>query len=254
MLNKVVSRVLTNEQVDEIIVVDNYSHDDSMKMLQDDAIIKKIYRQKNHGFASSCNLGFNHINSEFILFLNPDCFIEKHTIKALIETFQSDPSAAIVGCMINNPDNTEQRAARRRLPTFWRAVKTFTKLEKLAHCCHCFSGVNLSHMPLGKNISKVQAVSGALIMMKSSVFREIKGFDEKFPLHFEDLDLFKRTRDAGYDILFNPTITAIHYQGTSSQSNPEVSKFKKIGMERYFKKHCTYLSYQIIRILNKLRR
>jgi len=253
MLKEVVIKVLANEQVKEVTIIDNCSHDDSMKLLQNDPKIKKIYRQENHGFASSCNYGFKNICSDYVLFLNPDCFISQYTIKALLETFQPYSSAAIVGCMINNPDNTEQRAARRRLPTFWRAIKTFTKLEKLATWCHCFAGVNLSHLPLKKEAIKVQAISGALIMMRSDVFRKISGFDEKFPLHFEDLDLFKRTRNAGYDIIFNPSITAIHHQGTSSQSNPKVRDLKKIGMERYFYKHCSTLSYLLIKALNKLR-
>lgn len=254
MLSKVVTRVLINKQVKEVVIVDNSSDDDSMSLLQNDPKIKKIYRKKNHGFASSCNHGFKSVFSEYVLFLNPDCFIDEYTIKALLGTFQHYSSAAIVGCVIRNPDQTEQKATRRRLPTFWRAFKTYCKLEKLANLHHSFAGVNLSHLPLNKKAIKVQAISGALIMIKSDVFRKISGFDENFPLHFEDLDLFKRTKDAGYDIILNPEITVIHHQGTSSKSNPKVRDLKKIGLERYFYKHCSYLSYLLIITLNKLRR
>ena len=86
--------------------------------------------------------------------------------------------------------------------------------------------------------------------MKTKEFKAINGFDENYPLHFEDLDLFKRTLDSGFNILFNPNVSVVHYQGTSSQSNPKVTKLKQIGRQRYFKKHLSYLSYLLVKLLS----
>ena len=246
--------VLKNLKVKEIIVVDNASQDNSMDLLVDDKRLTKHYRKENHGFASSCNYGSQYVGSEYILFLNPDCIIKDNTISTLIGDLEEDSNAAIVGCMVNNPDGNEQRAARRRLPTLLRAIKTFTKIEKLAKWCHCFAGVNLNHAPLKKNTYEVETVSGALILVRASVFKELKGFDENFPLHFEDLDLFKRTKDRGYKTLLNTSVSVIHHQGTSSQSNPKVEQYKKKGLERYFQKHCSVFAYKMVKSLNKIRR
>ncbi|MBL4661427.1 MAG: glycosyltransferase family 2 protein [Alcanivoracaceae bacterium] len=246
--------VLKNPKVKEIIVVDNASQDNSMDLLIDDKRLTKYFRKENHGFASSCNFGSQYVASEYMLFLNPDCIIKENTITTLIEDLEEDSSAAIVSCMINNPDGGEQRAARRRLPTLLRAIKTFTKIEKLAKWFHCFAGVNLNHLPLKKYTYEVEAISGALILMRTSLFKEIKGFDESFPLHFEDLDLFKRTKDHGYKILLNPSVNVVHHQGTSSQSNPKVEQYKRKGLERYFQKHCSVLAYKVVKILNKIRK
>jgi GT2 family glycosyltransferase len=240
------------KSISEIIVIDNASTDNSMQALSSiGKMICKI-REQNFGFASSCNYGAKIAKNDTLVFLNPDCFVEKNTISTLVETLYQKDRTAIVGCLINNPDGTEQRAARRRLPTLWRAIKTYSKLENLAPYCTCFTGVNLSHTPLSQTSYKVEAISGALIMMKSQVFKEINGFDEGYPLHFEDLDLFKRTIDAAYEIQFNPCVRAMHYQGVSSQSNPKVDKLKKQGLQRYFHKHCSYLSYLMIRVLSKI--
>lgn len=249
LLGPVVKAATQNKGVKDIIVVDNYSQDSSMESVSENVKIKKYFRKKNHGFASSCNFGRSKINSEFVLFLNPDCIISEDAIHTLLEKFNSDKDVAIVGCQVNNPDGSEQRASRRRLPTFWRAIKTFSRVEKLARFCHCFAGVNLNHQPMPQSWQSVEAISGAFIFMRAEVFDEIKGFDEKFPMHFEDLDLFKRTQDLDYKIVFNPHVSVVHHQGTSSQSNPKVAKMKKQGLQRYFYKHCSYVSYLIVKLL-----
>ena len=249
LLATVVKAAAQNIAVKDIIIVDNYSQDNSMDSVTESSQIKKYFRKKNHGFASSCNYGRSKTQSEYILFLNPDCLVSEETISALLEKFKTDKDCAMVACRVNNPDGTEQRASRRRLPTFWRAIKTFTGLERLARLCHCFAGVNLNHQAMPKTWQTVEAISGAFILMRTKVFDELAGFDEKFPMHFEDLDLFKRCRDLGYKIAYNPNVSVIHYQGTSSLSNPNVAKMKKQGLQRYFYKHCSKLSYILLKLL-----
>lgn len=252
VLNQVVSMIINSHVVEDVIVVDNCSNDNSMKLLKPHDKLQTYNRSENHGFGKSCNYGAKLSKSELLLFLNPDCFLEERALEQLVEDINSNANTGIVGCMINNPDGSEQRASRRRLPTLLRAIKTFSGFEKLAKYCHCFAGVNLNQQVLNKQLQSVEAISGALILMKKQVYKEINGFDEKFPLHFEDLDLFKRCIDNGNTVLFNPNVIAVHHQGISSQSNPKVAQFKKEGMQRYFRKHCSYLSYLIIKIVNKI--
>ena len=252
LLQQSVSQVLTDDSVSEIIIVDNNSQDESMNLLPKSDKIHVYFRKQNHGFAASCNFAAKKTKSEYLVFLNPDCLLTKNTIKQLVQELQMQPKAAIIGCLVKNPDGSEQRAARRRLPTLMRAIKTYSRIEKLAKFCTCFAGVNLNFAPMPTKTQQVQAISGAFFIMKANIFNEIDGFDEKFPLHFEDLDLFKRTQDAGYQLLFNPNISVIHHQGTSSASNPAVKSLKKQGLLRYFKKHTSPFAYIIVRVLSKL--
>ncbi|MCF6288689.1 MAG: glycosyltransferase family 2 protein [Proteobacteria bacterium] len=251
MLNDVVIAALKNESVAEIAIIDNNSQDNSMELVAEHRLVRKYFRKKNHGFAASCNYGAQQISSTNILFLNPDCLVGKTSIDDLLMVLNNDPNAAIIGCRVNNPNGTEQRACRRRLPTLWRAIKTFTKIEKLAPLCNCFAGVNLNHQPMPTSIQNVEAISGALILITTNTFNQINGFDETFPLHFEDLDLFIRVRNNGNTILFHPQVTVTHHQGLSSQSNPKVAEFKQQGLVRYFHKHRSLFSYLVIRILCK---
>ena len=251
LLSKVVNSVTNSEILVNIIVVDNLSTDGSMDKIESSPSIYKYHRDKNYGFADSCNFGAQFVETPLVLFLNPDCLIQDDTISKLQTGLISNPNAAIIGCMVNNPDGSEQRASRRRLPTFWRTFKTVSKLEKFANLFNVFAGVNLNHQKLPKGITQVEAISGAFILIKTEVFNEIGGFDNSFPLHFEDLDLFKRTLDHGYEILLNPDVKVIHYQGTSSKSNPKVDEFKRRGLKRYFYKHGSKLSQFIINLLLK---
>lgn len=251
-LNQVVSKIINSPKVENVIVVDNNSHDNSMELLQPHHKLHKHMRKHNHGFAISCNYGAKLSNSDYLLFLNPDCYIESKAIETLILDMENTPNSGIIGCMVNNPDGTEQRASRRRLPTLLRAIKTFSGIEKLAKYCDCFAGVNLNHQVVNLQLQQVEAISGALILMKNQVFQQINGFDEKYPLHFEDLDLFIRCSNHGNTILFNPNVKAVHYQGLSSQSNQGVEQLKKVGRQRYFYKHCSYFSYLVIKLVNKI--
>ncbi len=252
ILKCVVENALKNTCVDKIIVVDNASNDNSMSLLVEHARVKKYLRESNYGFASSCNYGAQYVESDYVMFLNPDCLIEVDTTIQLLKHFK-DNAVVMVGCMVKNPDGSEQRAARRRLPTFFRAIKTFSGIEKWAIKSHFFSGVNLNHLPLPKTPCTVEAISGALMMMRMSVFLKLKGFDECYPLHFEDLDLFKRIIDDGHQIVFDPDTSVIHHQGTSSRTNPAVDRMKKKGAELYFHKHCSFFSYLVIKLINKMR-
>lgn len=251
LLSQVIDCVIKAEGVDEIIVVDNNSSDNSMEQLPNSSKIKKHYRKQNHGFGASCNYGATLTQADYMLFLNPDCLIGKNSVSLCLETFKQNRKAGIVGVRVNNPDGSEQRATRRRLPTFWRAMKSYTKIENLANYCNCFAGVNLSHQPMPKTTQKVEAISGAFIMIKADVFNELNGFDEEYPMHFEDLDLFKRTFDNGNEVVFNPNICVIHHQGTSSKTNPEVSQMKKKGLVLYFCKHHTPFIAGIIKNISR---
>jgi len=252
VLNQVVTQIINSQIVEEVIVVDNCSIDNSMQLLQSHDKLLTFNRKKNHGFASSCNFGAKFSNSDYLLFLNPDCFIQEKALIQLLKDLNISKTAGIIGCMVTNPDGSEQRASRRRLPTLMRAIKTFSGIEVLAKYCHCFTGVNLNHQSLKNHTYEVEAVSGALILIKKQVFYEINTFDEDYRLHFEDLDLFKRCLNNGNTILLNPQVKAIHHQGLSSKSNPSVAELKKDGMNRYFYKHCSYFSYLIVKTVNKI--
>jgi GT2 family glycosyltransferase len=83
----------------------------------------------------------------------------------------------------------------------------------------------------------VEAVSGALMLMPVGLFLQLGGFDERFRMHVEDLDLCHRTREAGYEVLVANDITVLHVGGESSRARPYwVERQKHLSLWRYFRK------------------
>jgi N-acetylglucosaminyl-diphospho-decaprenol L-rhamnosyltransferase len=91
--------------------------------------------------------------------------------------------------------------------------------------------------PLPEGPEQVEAVSGALMLLPRIVFEKLKGFDENYFLHCEDLDLCRRARDLGYRVLLAGDIHVLHGKGGSSRHRPVfVSRHKHRGMWRWFRK------------------
>jgi GT2 family glycosyltransferase len=87
------------------------------------------------------------------------------------------------------------------------------------------------------DLQQVEAVSGALMLMPLGLFLQLGGFDEMFRMHVEDLDLCRRTRDAGYEVLVANDITVIHVGGVSSRARPLWVEWQKhTSFWRYFRK------------------
>jgi len=250
VLEKCLEKLFANKETEfNLIVVDNASNDNSLHIAKDLLTNAHVIRnKKNSGFAKACNQAAKCLNSKYIIFLNPDCFVQSNSLEKLITQIKQQKKAGIVGCCVNNMDGSEQRGSRRRLPTFFRIMFTWTKLESMP----LFKGMNLHANHREKGLMAVEAVNGACYIISRQVFEQLQGFDESFPLHFEDLDLFKRVLGADYHIYFDPDITVKHIKGHSSSDQQQIKQWKKTGIIRYFEKHQTKLSASIIKLLCKI--
>jgi hypothetical protein len=223
----------------EIVVVDNASTDGSADFLSNlaasDMSLQVIRNDENCGFSAAINRGVGNSKSEHILLLNPDCLVFPHTIRLLSEALDEDVSAGIVGGLVFNFDGSEQRGCRRREPTLARSLgKVFQRHTSVAES----NQMDMNGEPLPGQQICVDAVSGSFLMIRRTTFADVDGMDEDFFLHFEDLDLCRRVRDADWKVVFVPDISIFHYQGGSSkQSDRRVSWEKHRSMRRYQRKH-----------------
>lgn len=222
----------------EIIVVDNNSTDNSLKKAQEknnqDITIKKL--KKNIGFAKACNVGSKNSNADYLLFLNPDCIVENETVKVLQSILENTTNAGMVGGLLLNPDGTEQIGGRRTIPTPGLAFARAFGLSKLFPSR--FPDFELHKEPLPNKPIKVDAITGACMMVKREDFEAIGGWDEAYFLHCEDLDICMRMRTYGKDILFVPDARVVHQKGACSKTRPIfVEWHKHKGMVRFYKTH-----------------
>ena len=219
----------------DIVVVDNHSHDgshtDLKSQLKRPHRILLVKNGENIGFSRAVNQGVLKLRNRYVVLLNPDCTVFPDSLLMMQQTMILHKKNGIVGATVFNPEGTEQRGCRRNEPTFSRSMVTALGLGKR------FEGVDLTYQHFPSKPIAVDAVSGAAMMVRRAYFDEIGGMDEDFFLHCEDLDICRRMRDYGYNVIFCPGASVIHRQGASATTSTEVERHKHDGMLLYHEKH-----------------
>lgn len=229
-------------QAKQVIVVDNASSDSSLKMLEEhianEPRLQILQTGSNLGFASACNIGIRHCAEPFILFLNPDCILRDASLRHMQQTLEEHPDAGMVGGLLLDPDGVEQGGGRRAVPTPWRSFVRAFGLSKLAsRWPSLFYDFHLHKQPLPNQPIDVEAISGALMLVRRTAMEEVGIWDDAYFLHCEDLDWCMRYRQNGWRILFDAQAPAIHIHGACSVSRPVfVEWHKHKGMVRFYRK------------------
>jgi GT2 family glycosyltransferase len=153
----------------------------------------------------------------------------------MIQFMDATPSAGMSGCVIRNPDGSEQRASRRRLPDPWNAAIELLRLGSLWPRLTTDRRLDLTGQPLPTEPTEVEAVSGSLMLVRRAALDSVGPLDDGYFLHCEDLDWFVRFRQQGWRIYFLPDAEAVHHQGSCSRSAPtRVEWHKHRGMTRFY--------------------
>jgi len=245
LLTQSVRSVLAAPEDTRILVADNASTDDSVDAVQQRfgqlENVEIHLNADNLGFARAVNAAFRTARgaeaAEYLLILNPDCELLDGALSFLIEALQSDSESALAGPMVVDDHGAVRKATFRQLPDPWRSFVTVTGLWRLGRWFPAFAGVELPSGQLPDVNTQAEAVSGACMLIRRSLFDQLGGMDEAYGLHCEDLDLMQRIRLHGYHSVFVPAARVCHQQGVSSRSRPFwVHRQKHLGMLRYFRK------------------
>ena len=237
--------VLASTVPAELLVVDNGSTDGSLAALREavghDPRVRILENRANAGFAKANNQALEEANGEWLLFLNPDCLIRPDTIARMRQALAKHPDAGMAGCLILNPDGTEQAGCRREAPTPAKALLRAIGLARLARRLGVEGGRARDFVrqsdPLPTRPVEVEALSGAFMFVRRAALGIVGPLDEGYFLHCEDLDWCERFRRAGYNVLFVPDVTVVHDKGVSSRGRPaRVLWHKHRGMVRYYRK------------------
>ena len=207
----------------EIIIIDNNSYDNTVSYLKEryDHLrqIKIIQNKENVGFGKAVNQAANIANGDYYLILNPDTIIQEETISILKDYLDNNPNVGMVGPKIINADGTLQLACKRSFPTLRVALPKLLGFSRLFPNSKWAGQYNLTYIDEDQ-ISKVDAISGSCMFIRSFLFHELKGFDERFFMFGEDLDLCSRIWKNNYEVHYVPSTQIIHYQGESVKSAP----------------------------------
>ena len=207
----------------EIIIIDNNSFDNTASYLKERYShlrqIKIVQNQENIGFGKAINQAASLAKGQYYLILNPDTIIQEETISTLKEYLDSNPEVGMVGPKILNADGTLQLACKRSFPTLGVALPKLLGFSRIFPKSKWAGKYNLTYLDEDE-ISSVDAISGSCMFIRSFLFHELKGFDERFFMFGEDLDLCSRIWKNNYEIHYVPTTQIVHYQGESVKSAP----------------------------------
>lgn len=222
----------------EIILVDNKSREELDEQAFLDYPVKILKNRKNLGFAQAVNRGLRTSRGEYVLLLNSDAFVQAGSISAMLQYLSENPEIAALGPKMLFPDGSYQISAG-FFPDFLGEVLRITGLYKLIPYS-TFLGQN--RQELKKDIIReVDWVSGGCMLVRRDVLARVGGFDRKFFLGVEDIDFCYQAKQAGYKIVYMPTVKVVHRHGASSGLNGTGSlvrqDFDRQGFYYFFQKH-----------------
>jgi len=211
----------------EIRVVDNGSRDGTLDIVQRHALadprLRFVANPDNPGFAVACNQGAHDSRAPWLAFVNPDCLVEAETLSRLQAHALDAGGDVLLGADLVDEAGRRDGAARRRDPDFAAMLAS--------------RGARDLSLPVdaARPLQRVDAVSGALMLLPRTLFARIGGFDEGYRLHVEDLDLCRRVREAGAVVAVANGVRVVHVRGVSSRARPVfVEWHKHRGLARYF--------------------
>jgi N-acetylglucosaminyl-diphospho-decaprenol L-rhamnosyltransferase len=201
--------------VPQVVVVDNGSSDGSTAAIENEARI--VSPGENLGYARAANLGIAATDAPVVAVCNADLQVERGAAAAVLSRLDAEPDLAAAGPMIRNLDGTIYPSAR-CVPRLRDAVghgilglvwptNRFTRRYRQLDAD--------PHSP-----RDVDWVSGAAIWLRRDAIAAVGGWDERYFMYAEDLDLCWQLRRAGWRIAYEPGGQVTHVQGVSTAKHP----------------------------------
>lgn len=197
----------------EVIVVDNASSDGTAQAIEQRfPKVVLLKNRENAGYARGNNQAYSVSTGEFVLLLGSDTVIIDTSITKMVEYLRSASDTGAIGCRLLNPDRSPQRSCR-RFPTLWDAAMTYLSLDRLAphYIMHDFDYYKTQ---------EVEQPAATCLMLRREVIEQMGLFDERYTLLYNDVDLCRRIRDAGWKIIYLADAEVIHYGSKSTTQAP----------------------------------
>jgi N-acetylglucosaminyl-diphospho-decaprenol L-rhamnosyltransferase len=222
----------------EVVVVDNASRDGSVDMVRATFPgVRVVEAGGNRGFGAGVNLAALQTQRQFLLVLNPDCFIEPASVSRLASRLRDDAHLGFVGPRIDLESGAVDHASLRADPDPLGALLYFSRIPRLFPRRAALNRYSLAHLDYDAE-QQLLAGTAACLMVRAVAFRTVGGFDESFFMYGEDLDLCRRLREAGFGGRYVPAAAALHLKGEASrrQSRRMLVEFHR-AMWTYYQKY-----------------
>jgi GT2 family glycosyltransferase len=228
---------IRSEGTVETIVVDHASTDGSIDMVRTEFPWVSLHaRLENPGFGAGANLAVASCRAHYVLVLNADSLLQPGALAGLTRAFERLPRSGIVAPRLEHPDGTLQRSLHPR-PSPLNLFLEFSPIWRILSRIPILRERN----PFTSNHARARRVhwaKGAALAIRRSAFEEVGGFDERFFLYFEDIDLCHRMLQAGWEIRFEPDACIVHVGEASTRRNyTDALEQRFVSMKQFYIKH-----------------
>jgi len=233
----------------EVIVVDNASRDDSVSMLKENfPQVILIENSENRGFAAANNQGMAIARGKYVLLLNSDTVILENAVRKTVLFADGHPEAAVIGCMVLNPDRTLQPTCF-MFPSLLNMLLSSTYLYKLFPRSKFFGREQMTWWDRD-DVREVDVVTGCFMLVRREAVEQIGLLDERFFMYGEETDWCYRFKQVGWKVVFTPAAEIIHLGGESSkQIRAKMLVQLRLSILHFISKHYGWLSHKIASLL-----
>ncbi|MFH7320739.1 glycosyltransferase family 2 protein [Desulfurivibrio sp. D14AmB] len=214
-----------------VVVVDNASNDGTADFVAAHAPWATLVRgQGNIGFGRGCNRGFDLVATPYVLLLNPDAVIAADALTRLLTFMEQNPQVGICGPAVQEPSGELQPTGA--LPDPWKIM--------LRPILPGWAERDMRHVVPGERPQATDWVCGSIMLLRWKMIEEIGRFDPRFFLYFEETDLCRRARRAGWEIWTVGEAVAEHVNAASAKATGAHMMWDTIA-EHYFRSRFYYL-------------
>lgn len=215
-----------NVECSRLIITKNIPEEFDCKefLISDETII--IDNSSRKGFGANHNSAFDNSNANYFAVLNPDLRFNNNPFPMLLENFK-DPKVGIVCPLVTDSEGVPDDSTR-KFPTLPNLIRKFFKVND--------GGVQRA---TNMQPTEVDWAAGMFLIIKKEAMLSVGGFDSKFFLYYEDVDLCARLRECGWKIVLDPRVSVVHLAQRQSHRNFRYMIWHFCSIVRYFLKHPT---------------
>jgi hypothetical protein len=233
-IKKVIDSFLGYGSTSILFIIDN-SADDSLKALCNDTRITYVFNNANVGFGAAHNIAFNKaylLESEYHIILNPDVYFEPSIIKDLIHKAESDVSIGLLTPKIVYPNGDTQNLCKLIPSPKDLIIRRFIPFKKINKRLE--NRYELRFFSYNEE-AEIPILSGCFMMIRTSVLKTVKGFDERFFMYLEDVDLCRRIGRIS-KLIYYPKVETVHNYEKGSYKNKILLSYHIKSAVKYFNK------------------
>lgn len=218
----------------EVVVVDNGSADGTPDLVRRRfPHVHVVDSGGNLGFARANNAGAARTSAPLLLLLNPDTIVDSHAIPRLVAELSAHPEAAVAGPRLVDEQGRAELS-------FGPPISPWGELTQKALLSMYNRNVRAAVRYVERSSQRPGErswVSGACLLIRRADWDSVSGFDERFFMYTEDVDLCQSLIERGRTVRFVPDAEVRHLRGRSASRNPETERLRRLSQLAYYEKH-----------------